>query len=64
MDQEWLSERETRAWIGFQRMRIEVHEVLARRLAISRSPSASAVARWSHDSCEAGKLMELRNAER
>lgn len=33
MDQEWLSERETRAWIGFQRMRIEVNEVLARRLA-------------------------------
>lgn len=33
MDQERLSERETRAWIGFQRMRIEVNEVLARRLA-------------------------------
>jgi hypothetical protein len=35
-----------------------------RRAVISRSPSASAVARWSRDSCEAGKLMELRNAER
>ncbi|MFC1438853.1 MarR family winged helix-turn-helix transcriptional regulator [Streptacidiphilus sp. N1-10] len=33
MEQERLSERETRAWIGFQRMRIEVNEVLARRLA-------------------------------
>ena len=33
MDQEELNERETRAWIGFQRMRIEVNEVLARRLA-------------------------------
>jgi DNA-binding MarR family transcriptional regulator len=33
MGQEPLNERETRAWIGFQRMRIEVNEVLARRLA-------------------------------
>ncbi|MER5531994.1 MarR family winged helix-turn-helix transcriptional regulator [Streptomyces sp. NPDC002677] len=33
MEQERLNERETRAWIGFQRMRIEVNEVLARRLA-------------------------------
>jgi DNA-binding MarR family transcriptional regulator len=33
VDQERLNERETRAWIGFQRMRIEVNEVLARRLA-------------------------------
>ena len=33
MQQERLNERETRAWIGFQRMRIEVNEVLARRLA-------------------------------
>ncbi|WP_051741482.1 MarR family winged helix-turn-helix transcriptional regulator [Streptomyces xylophagus] len=33
MDQEALDERETRAWIAFQRMRIEVNEVLARRLA-------------------------------
>ncbi|MEU6198736.1 MarR family winged helix-turn-helix transcriptional regulator [Streptomyces sp. NPDC047061] len=33
MDQERLDERETRAWIAFQRMRIEVNEVLARRLA-------------------------------
>ena len=33
MDQEPLDELETRAWIGFQRMRIEVNEVLARRLA-------------------------------
>ncbi|MEU9154183.1 MarR family winged helix-turn-helix transcriptional regulator [Streptomyces sp. NPDC048417] len=33
MDQEWLDERETRAWIAYQRMRIEVNEVLARRLA-------------------------------
>jgi limonene-1,2-epoxide hydrolase len=35
-----------------------------RRAVISRSPSAGTVARWSRDSCEAGKLMELRNAER
>jgi DNA-binding MarR family transcriptional regulator len=33
MEQEQLDERETRAWVGFQRMRIEVNEVLARRLA-------------------------------
>lgn len=33
MGQEQLNERETRAWVGFQRMRIEVNEVLARRLA-------------------------------
>jgi DNA-binding MarR family transcriptional regulator len=33
MEQERLNERETRAWVGFQRMRIEVNEVLARRLA-------------------------------
>ena len=33
MEQERLNERETRAWIGFQHMRIEVNEVLARRLA-------------------------------
>jgi DNA-binding MarR family transcriptional regulator len=33
MEQEQLNERETRAWVGFQRMRIEVNEVLARRLA-------------------------------
>jgi DNA-binding MarR family transcriptional regulator len=33
MAQEQLNERETRAWVGFQRMRIEVNEVLARRLA-------------------------------
>jgi DNA-binding MarR family transcriptional regulator len=33
MEQERLDERETRAWIGFQHMRIEVNEVLARRLA-------------------------------
>jgi DNA-binding MarR family transcriptional regulator len=33
MEQEQLNERETRAWIGFQHMRIEVNEVLARRLA-------------------------------
>jgi DNA-binding MarR family transcriptional regulator len=33
MGQEPLNERETRAWVGFQRMRIEVNEVLARQLA-------------------------------
>jgi DNA-binding MarR family transcriptional regulator len=33
MGQEQLNELETRAWVGFQRMRIEVNEVLARRLA-------------------------------
>jgi DNA-binding MarR family transcriptional regulator len=33
MAQEQLNERETRAWVGFQRMRIEVNEVLARQLA-------------------------------
>ena len=33
MEQQPLNELETRAWIGFQRMRIEVNEVLARRLA-------------------------------
>lgn len=33
MDQESLNERETRAWIGFQHMRVQVNVVLARRLA-------------------------------
>ena len=46
----------------------EVHRAVLtednRRAVISRSPSATAVARWSRDSCEAGKLMELRNAKR
>lgn len=33
MSQTWLNERENRAWRGFQRMRVEVNAVLARRLA-------------------------------
>jgi hypothetical protein len=37
MDEEWLSERETWAWIGFQRMRIGVNEALARRLPRRRA---------------------------
>ncbi|MGF6885519.1 DNA-binding MarR family transcriptional regulator [Nocardia sp. GAS34] len=32
MSEVWMDERETRAWVAFQRMRIEVNEVLARTL--------------------------------